>query len=97
MDAYRNMIINRGADDMIFATKEKVKFTETVLRDAHQSLMATRMKLPGVLGRRHLRRVHALPQRGSLGTSEAAASEIQEDKAADAPERSEYLGIPSLS
>ena len=31
MDAYRNMIINRGADDMIFATKEKVKFTETVL------------------------------------------------------------------
>ena len=49
MDAYRNMIINRGADDMIFATKEKVKFTETVLRDAHQSLMATRMKTEDML------------------------------------------------
>ena len=34
---------------MIFATKEKVKFTETVLRDAHQSLMATRMKTEDML------------------------------------------------
>ena len=39
----------QGADDMIFATKEKVKFTETVLRDAHQSLMATRMKTEDML------------------------------------------------
>ena len=39
----------QGADDMIFATKEKVKFTETVLRDAHQSLMATRMKTEDIL------------------------------------------------
>ena len=29
---------------MIFFGKEEVKFTETILRDAHQSLMATRMK-----------------------------------------------------
>lgn len=34
---------------MIFATKEKLKFTETILRDAHQSLMATRMRTDDML------------------------------------------------
>ena len=29
---------------MIFFGKEEVKFTETILRDAHQSLMATRVR-----------------------------------------------------
>ena len=34
---------------MIFFGKEEVKFTETILRDAHQSLMATRMKTEDML------------------------------------------------
>ncbi len=39
----------QGAENMIFATKEKIKFTETILRDAHQSLMATRMRTEDML------------------------------------------------
>ncbi len=34
---------------MIFMNKGKVKFTETILRDAHQSLMATRMRTSDML------------------------------------------------
>ena len=64
----------------------RVDVTELALRDAHQSLMATRMAMEDmvaglrghrqgrllvrrVLGRRHLRLLHPLPQRGSLGAA----------------------------
>ena len=53
--------------------KKPVKITETVLRDAHQSLIATRMTteqmLPfrRVLGWCHIRRLSPFPERGSMG------------------------------
>ena len=34
---------------MFFSEKNRIKFTETILRDAHQSLMATRMKTADML------------------------------------------------
>ena len=34
---------------MFFSNKGEVKFTETILRDAHQSLMATRMRTEDML------------------------------------------------
>jgi pyruvate carboxylase len=62
-----------------------LRITDTTLRDAHQSLWATRMRTKDImgiidaidqcrlllargLGRRHVRRLPALPARKSLGT-----------------------------
>jgi pyruvate carboxylase len=67
-----------------------VLLTDTTMRDAHQSLFATRMRttdmaviapmraccravLAGMLGRRDLRRRHALPERRSVGAAASAA------------------------
>jgi pyruvate carboxylase len=68
------------------AGQKQVLLTDTTMRDAHQSLLATRMRthdmlahravlrahaaaavLAGMLGRRHLRRGHALPQGRPVG------------------------------
>ena len=70
---------------------KKIDVTELILRDAHQSLMATRMAhgrhgpglrghRPGrllvgrVLGRRDLRLLHPLPQRGPVGAAAARSA-----------------------
>ena len=69
-------------------TQKRLLITDTTFRDAHQSLLATRVRTydmlahrelrlapaarplqPGNVGRRHLRRDHALPPRGSLGSA----------------------------
>jgi oxaloacetate decarboxylase alpha subunit len=69
---------------LVVSEKVPLGITDVVLRDAHQSLLATRMRIedmlpiaakldarsatgPGVLGRCHLRCLHPLPRRGSLG------------------------------
>ncbi len=43
------MAEDKRRNHMIFMNKGKVKFTETILRDAHQSLMATRMRTSDML------------------------------------------------
>ena len=50
-----------------------------------------------VLGRRDVRRLHALPARGSLGTSAPNQGRLQEDPPADAPARAELPGLQALS
>ena len=51
--------------------KKPVKITETVLRDAHQSLIATRMTteqmLPIIDKMDKVRRLSPFPERGSMG------------------------------
>ena len=63
--------------------KKPIKITETILRDAHQSLIATRMSteqmlpiiekldnvgsFPGVLGWSYFRCFLTFPERGSVG------------------------------
>ena len=74
--------------------KKPVKIVETVLRDAHQSLIATRMTTEQMLP---IRRLPALPARGSVGKAQKAERRLQEDEAADAFPRPEHPRLQSLS
>ena len=75
------------------APEEQVLVTDTTMRDAHQSLLATRMRshdivgiaevlcprpagtpVAGMLGRRDLRRRHAVPHRGPVGAARRSAN-----------------------
>ncbi len=90
-----------------------IDVTELILRDAHQSLMATRMALEDmvpacedldkagywsrrVLGRRHLRRLHPLPERGPVGAAAHLPQADAEHPAADAAARPEPARLPAL-
>ena len=55
-----------------------------------------RLSFSGMLGRRHLRRLPALPGGGPVGSSAPAAQKDAENQAADAFPRPEYAGVSSL-
>ena len=90
----RDILLARGPEGLAAWAREQkgLLFTDTTMRDAHQSLLATRVRthdllriaaghgaarrralLPGAVGRRHLRRGHALPQGGPLDAPPAPA------------------------
>ena len=61
--------------------KNPLRITDTILRDAHQSQAATRMRIEDMLpacekldnmGRRNVRRLHAFPERRPVGASQNA-------------------------
>ena len=98
------------------ATQKRVLVTDTTMRDAHQSLLATRMRthdiaaiagtyargaaaalLAGMLGRRDLRRRHALPDRGPVGAAGAGPRRRAQPPAADAAARRQRRRLHELS
>ena len=104
----RQILDQRGPEGLAKWVLEQkgLLFTDTTMRDAHQSLLATRVRthdllkvapatarlarrplLAGVLGRRHLRRGHALPQGGPLGPAPRAARRDPEHPLPDAAAR----------
>ena len=98
------------------AAQKQVLVTDTTMRDAHQSLLATRMRTHDIariagtyaralpraavarmLGRRDLRRRHALPHRGSVGAAGAGARGGAQPPAADAAARRQRRRLHQLS
>ncbi len=96
--------------------QNQVLVTDTTMRDAHQSLLATRMRtydiagvasayangLPqasvaGMLGRRHLRRGDALPERGPVGAAGHDPREGAQHPHPDAAARRQWRGLHQLS
>ena len=82
--------------------KKPIKITETVLRDAHQSLIATRMTteqmLPIVekMDQVGYHSIPSFPEGRSLGPVAEIPGRLQEHQAADALPWAEYPGIPAL-
>ena len=71
--------------------KKPLKITETVLRDAHQSLIATRMTTEQMLPI-----VDKMDKVGSMGSSQKIKRRLQKYKAPDAFPWTEYLRISSI-
>ena len=88
--------------------KKPLFITDTILRDAHQSQAATRMRLEDMLPAcelldnmgywsiecwRDVRLLHEILKRGSVGASARPAPSNAEDEATDALPRAEYSRI----
>ena len=96
--------------------EKRVLVTDTTMRDAHQSLLATRMRthdlvaiagayasglpaafVPGMLGRRNIRRVDEVSHRGPVGAARASAGEGSQHPDPDVAARRQWRRLHQLS